>query len=234
MPLGLHKNDKEGRPIFIRRVGMADLDAFFAAATQERMVLHIAWQNEEFKYLVYPALARIHNKHIESNCQIFDLTDGNVRKLMSRQCLNLVKMGSTLAQDYYPESMGAAYIINAPMLFSMLWAIVKGFLNERTRSKVRIFGSSYRDFLREKIDPENLPKFLGGDCTCDHVQGGCLRSCAGTWEAYTVVNRELKLKSDLLAEQEEEEKKEEEEEKKEEVIVEEINGPPHEGLTSGL
>ena len=143
LPLGVHKNDKLGRPIFIRRVGMADLDAFFASAPQERMVLHIAWQNEEFKYRVYPALARIHNRHVESNCQIFDLIEGNIRKLMSRQCLALLKIGSKLAQDYYPESMGAAYIVNAPMLFSMLWAIVKGFLDERTRAKVRIFGSNY-------------------------------------------------------------------------------------------
>ena len=63
---------------------MADLDALFAAATNERMLQHIAWQNEQFRYLCYPALSRIHGKHVESNVQIYDLTDGNVRKLMSR------------------------------------------------------------------------------------------------------------------------------------------------------
>ena len=78
-----------------------------------------------------------------------DLQNGSVRKMMSKQCMNLLKMSASVAQDYYPETMGAAYVINAPTLFSVLWAIVKNFLDERTRSKVRIMGSNYRTFLLE-------------------------------------------------------------------------------------
>ena len=69
-----------------------------------------------------------------------------------------------MAQDYYPETMGAVYVVNAPLLFSALYAIVKGFLDERTRSKVRIMGGNYRSVLLEHIDAENLPMFLGGTC----------------------------------------------------------------------
>lgn len=58
-------------------------------------------------------------------------------------------MGAKLAQDYYPETMGAAYIVNAPFVFSALYAIIKGFLDERTRSKVRIMGSNFKPFLLE-------------------------------------------------------------------------------------
>ena len=94
LPHGLHKVDNEGRPIFIRRVGMIDFEAFFAWAPAERMVRQITYQCEEYKYLIYPALSKIYNRHIESNVQIFDLTDGSVRKMMSRQCLNLLKMSA--------------------------------------------------------------------------------------------------------------------------------------------
>ena len=69
-----------------------------------------------------------------------------------------------MAQDYYPETMGAVYVVNAPLLFSALYTIVKGFLDERTRSKVRIMGGNYRSVLLEHIDAENLPMFLGGTC----------------------------------------------------------------------
>ena len=69
-----------------------------------------------------------------------------------------------MAQDYYPETMGAVYVVNAPLLFSALYTIVKGFLDERTRSKVRIMGGNYRSVLLEHIDAENLPVFLGGTC----------------------------------------------------------------------
>ena len=88
--------------------------------------------------------------------------------------MNLLKMSASVAQDYYPETMGAAYVINAPTLFSVLWAIVKNFLDERTRSKVRIMGSNYRTFLLESIDAENLPEAYGGTCRCPSEVGGCI------------------------------------------------------------
>ena len=87
LPHGFHKHDKLGRPVYIRRIGMVDFDAFFAAATSERIIMNIIYQMEMFKYHVFPAMSRIFNTHIESNCQIFDLTNGSVRKLASRQCM---------------------------------------------------------------------------------------------------------------------------------------------------
>lgn len=102
------------------------------------------------------------------------------------------------------------------MLFTMLWAIVKGFMDERGRAKVKIFGSIPRDFLREAIEPANLPRFLGGDCTCSHVEGGCLHSDAGSWNDYVCIDRELKHKSELLVE----------EEKKEEICGPDLGGGP--------
>ena len=68
LPHGLHQCDKQGRPIFIRRVGIVDFDAFFRAATSERIVRHITWQNEEYRHFIYPAMSRVMGRHIESNC----------------------------------------------------------------------------------------------------------------------------------------------------------------------
>lgn len=118
---------------------------------------------------------------IEATTQIFDLTNGNVRKMASRQSLKLLGMAAQIAQDYYPETMGSCFVVNAPMLFAFLWSILKGFLNERTRAKVRIIGAGYENVLLEHIDAANLPDFLGGSCTCSHVEGGCLNSSVGPW-----------------------------------------------------
>jgi len=54
------------------------------------------------------------------------------------------------------------FIINAPMLFSGVWAIVKPWLDEKTKAKIKILGSGYKKTLLEYIDEENLPDFLGG------------------------------------------------------------------------
>ncbi len=64
-------------------------------------------------------------------------------KIFSKKVYALIQLASKIGQDYYPEIMGQMYIINAPLLFSGVWAIVKGFLDERTRKKISIQGSKY-------------------------------------------------------------------------------------------
>lgn len=54
------------------------------------------------------------------------------------------------------------FIINAPMLFSGIWAIVKPWVDKKTRKKVHIIGSHYQKELEKFIDIENIPDFLGG------------------------------------------------------------------------
>jgi hypothetical protein len=65
--------------------------------------------------------------------------------------------------------MGQMFIVNAPFLFTGVWAIVKGFLDERTRNKIKILGGSYQKELFAVADPENVPDFLGGTCKCENV-----------------------------------------------------------------
>lgn len=79
------------------------------------------------------------------------------------------------------------FILNAPFLFTGVWAIVKGFLDERTRNKIKILGGGYKKDLFEAADPDNLPDFLGGTCTCSHVEGGCMYSNAGPWNDYDML-----------------------------------------------
>jgi hypothetical protein len=35
------------------------------------------------------------------------------------------------------------YVVNAPMLFTGVWAMVKGFIDENTRKKINILGGNY-------------------------------------------------------------------------------------------
>lgn len=43
-------------------------------------------------------------------------------------------------QDNYPECMGHLCIINAPGVFRMLWAAIKGMLDPRTQGKIEVCG----------------------------------------------------------------------------------------------
>ena len=41
----------------------------------------------------------------------------------------------SICQNYFPESLGESYIINAGFLFKTMYTIIKAFLDAKTRSK---------------------------------------------------------------------------------------------------
>lgn len=68
------------------------------------------------------------------------------------------------------------------MLFTGIWAMVKGWLDEKTVKKVQIHGSGYRAKLLEYIDDEQIPDFLGGKNTAKLVDN------AGPWDDFELVD----------------------------------------------
>lgn len=55
-------------------------------------------------------------------------------------------------------------IVNAPWIFTGVWAVVKAFLDEKTRKKIQIIGSSsYKKELLKYVDADQLADFLGGN-----------------------------------------------------------------------
>jgi hypothetical protein len=79
--------------------------------------------------------------------------------------------------------MGKIAVINAPSSFTLIWSIVKPWLSKETAAKVDILGSNYRTVLLSLVDAENLPKSLGGTCTCGEGDvERCQFSSAGPWQ----------------------------------------------------
>jgi hypothetical protein len=60
-------------------------------------------------------------------------------------------------------------IVNAPFLFTGVFSMIKGWLDEETRKKIQILGGSYTKELLKYIDAEQLADFLGGKNTAKLV-----------------------------------------------------------------
>jgi hypothetical protein len=67
-----------------------------------------------------------------------------------------------IANDYNPERLGIAMVVNASSLFWGLWTIMKPWMDPATSEKVKVFTTDYVDFLEEHVGLEHIPKDLGG------------------------------------------------------------------------
>lgn len=77
---------------------------------------------------------------------------------------DLDKMMIEAIQNYYPERLGVAYLMNAPTIFKMAWTVVKPLLDKRTASKLRFLSgsSSSREELLSVFGAATLPTRYGG------------------------------------------------------------------------
>jgi hypothetical protein len=79
-----------------------------------------------------------------------------------RHAIPLFKQMIHIDVNYYPERLGAFFIINAPWIFKSLWALVRPWLDARTQRKFHVLGSDYAARLREYISEDQLPVEYGG------------------------------------------------------------------------
>ncbi|KAJ6932918.1 phosphatidylinositol/phosphatidylcholine transfer protein SFH11-like isoform X2 [Populus alba x Populus x berolinensis] len=177
-PHGYHGVDRNGRPIYIERIGMVDLNALLQATTVDRFVRYHVSEQEKTLNIRFPACSIAAKRHIASITSILDVKGVILNRL---------------------------FIVNAGNGFRMLWKALGAFLDERTLAKIhvrilktqlhfpsqaarikclfqlQVLGNNYQSNLLEVIDQSNLPIFLGGDCACSDY-GGCLFSDEGPWK----------------------------------------------------
>ncbi|XVE65076.1 hypothetical protein DITRI_Ditri07aG0153300 [Diplodiscus trichospermus] len=178
-PHGFHGVDRSGRPVYIERVGMVDLNALLQVTSIDRFVKYHVSEQEKTLNLRFPACSIAAKRHIASTTSILDVKGVGMSNF-SKPARYLFMEIQKIDSNYYPETLNRLFIINAGSGFRMLWKVLKAFMDARTLAKVDVLGSNYLSNLIEVIDTSNLPSFLGGNCTCADY-GGCLLSDKGPW-----------------------------------------------------
>ncbi|KAI5594335.1 phosphatidylinositol/phosphatidylcholine transfer protein SFH11 isoform X3 [Populus trichocarpa] len=179
-PHGYHGVDRNGRPIYIERLGMVDLNALLQATTVDRFVRYHVSEQEKTLNIRFPACSIAAKRHIASITSILDVKGVGMSNF-SKTARSLFMEIQKIDSNYYPEILNRLFIVNAGNGFKMLWKALGAFLDARTLAKIHVLGYNYLSNLLEVIDQSNLPSFLGGDCTCSDY-GGCLFSDKGPWQ----------------------------------------------------
>jgi putative NADH-flavin reductase len=140
--------DKDGRPVIVTKLALV-----FPREVQDVQEIARFW------------VAYVH--YLNNECELAGVTDYTAIADLagfspSRNfSLALTKVLIDILQKYYPERLAYALVLNTPAMFRMLWNMIAPFLEERTKAKVHLLGTSTK-LLQEYVPAEMLEKFLGG------------------------------------------------------------------------
>ncbi|KAL4581293.1 hypothetical protein LXL04_017504 [Taraxacum kok-saghyz] len=179
-PQGHHGVDKDGRPIYIERLGMVDAAKLLQATTLERYIKYHVMEFERTFVDKFPACSIAAKRHVDQSTTILDVQNVGL-KSMNKSARELIQSLQNIDGNNYPETLCRMYIINAGSGFRLLWNTVKSFLDPKTTAKINVLGNKFQSKLLEIIDASELPDFLGGTCTCSD-KGGCMRADKGPWQ----------------------------------------------------
>lgn len=200
-----HKWDKHGRPVYIERTGKVRTKELVKLSTT--LVPPGADNTAPIREFhlhsntVGEILADYRNRNLApghrpvSQITVIMDCDGMNMDSYHGPALEIMQANSKMDQAYYPEMLYRLYLVNAPTTIKIGWAIAKRWLDERVQKKIFFCspGKETVKALSEHFNPEDLPSFLGGSCSC---VGGCVPELEErAADAGTALTEEFKVKN---------------------------------------
>jgi|MDSY01.2.fsa_nt_gb hypothetical protein len=179
-PYGWQGYDKEGRLVYMVRAGQINTNSLkYEISESDAEICHVQAMEFQNKVLLKPEgsppdLRRLNG--VTVICDMFGLNIHHVWPLVYK----LLKKISKLDQDNYPENLARMFVINAPLVFYLMWRILVPHLDLRTRGKVSVFSNSQDHIpaLLEIMDMSDIPRCIGGTSVKDAMywEGGFANS----------------------------------------------------------
>ncbi|XP_074349054.1 phosphatidylinositol/phosphatidylcholine transfer protein SFH6-like [Apium graveolens] len=134
---GHHGVDKEGRPVYIERVGKVDASKLMQVTTWDRLVKYHVQDFEKRVLIKFPACSISARRNIDSSTVILDVQGADPKKFAG--CIGVIMDRMRLIDtNYYPETLHQMFIINVGPIFWMAWNIIfKRYVDPKTLTKIQ-------------------------------------------------------------------------------------------------
>jgi hypothetical protein len=152
---------KDGRPIYIERTGMCSTRvATMLKHIKPRDVIRRHIRQQELAVARMEEASAKQGRRIGKQILIFDLE--GLSLYPNPKAMAIFKEVLKIDAEFYPETLGVHFLINAPFFFQGIWSLVRGWLDPVTATKFHILGKNYSTTLLEHIDASQLPVEYGG------------------------------------------------------------------------
>ncbi|KAF8790822.1 SEC14-like protein 2 [Argiope bruennichi] len=165
LPLQRIGFDKEGSPVRYFDFGNTDIKGILKSCKTNAAVKSVVWMFEEDVAIMKKKSEEL-GKNIQQWIYILDFDNYSFAKATHKPTAEaLIQLFMTYEANY-PERLKTAYIINASVYFTLIFAIIKPLLSGNTIQKIVIYGKDgWKEDLVKAIDVDVLPAFLGGTKT---------------------------------------------------------------------
>nr|XP_006814237.1 PREDICTED: SEC14-like protein 3-like [Saccoglossus kowalevskii] len=160
-PGGIVGPDREGSPVYIDPMGNADSKGLMRSVKSKDILKWRMKFSEKLYRETLPEMSKQAGKRIEGMVYIADLEKLGTRHLW-KPAVDLCITYCKLAESNYPETMKSIYIVRSPKIFPVVYKLLKPFIDEETRKKIKVLGNNFQDELLKIIPPESLPVHWGG------------------------------------------------------------------------
>ncbi|EGI69980.1 Protein real-time [Acromyrmex echinatior] len=160
-PGGWHHFDKDGRPLYILRLGQMDVKGLLKSIGEDELLLLALHICEEGLHLMEEATT-VWDHPVSQWTLLIDLEGLNMRHLWRPGIKALLRI-IEIVEANYPETMGRVLIMRAPRCFPILWTLISTFINYQEQGP---------GGLSEYINQEFIPDFLGGSSETYVMEGG--------------------------------------------------------------
>eukprot|EP00667_Euglena_gracilis_P013611 EG_transcript_14059 len=156
---GVFGTDNEGHVIIVERFPDFNLPKIVSLFKPEDLHIYQA-KNMEYvqrrKTKVCEKIGKLVYKHV----YIFDA--GGIGMDIMKWRLHMQAIFH-VAQYYYPETLYRLFVVNAPMMFRMLWSAASPLIHPITRAKIKVLaGKALKDLKANGIDESQIPASIGG------------------------------------------------------------------------